>query len=259
MSHRLALGRNGLILAVVCWGATAHADVEQFLAAGDEALAKFELQAAVDAYREARHLAPDNYEAAWKFSRALANKATLSRIRAEEEQLCIDAETAARDAVRLNPKDSKGYVCLAIAVGKRALFEGGKRKVQLSKEVKTEADKAIELNPKEDLAYHVLGVWNREMVELNWMLKKFAEMFYGRFPPASLDEALKDLRKACELAPNVVSHQVELGITLAAARKWSESKSTLDHALAMPKTWVTDDYYKGLAKQKLDAVKAHLD
>jgi tetratricopeptide (TPR) repeat protein len=249
----------GFALVVLMCNLAVGADVAQLLAAGDEALAKFDLQGAVDAYREARHVAPDNYKAAWKFSRALANKATLSRIGAEEEQLCIDAETAARDAVRLNPKDSKGYACLAVAVGKRALFEGGKRKVELSKEVKIEADKAIELNPKGDLAYHVLGVWNREMVELNWMLKKFAELLYGKFPPASLDEALKDLRKASELAPNVVSHQVELGITLAAARKWTEAKSTLEHALAMPKTWVTDDYYKSLAKRKLEAVNAHLD
>ena len=249
----------GLALVVLMCSPAAGADVAQFLAAGDEALTKFDLQAAVDAYREARHAAPDNYEAAWKFSRALADKATLSRIRAEVEQLCIDAETAGRDAVRLSPNDSKGHAYLSIAVGKRAMFAGGKCKVELSKEVKTEADKAIELNPKENLAYHVLGVWNREMADLNWMLKKFAEMFYGRFPPASLDEAVKDLRKASELAPTVVSHQVELGITLAAARKWPEAKSTLEHALAMPKVWVTDDYYKGLAKQKLEVVKAHLD
>jgi tetratricopeptide (TPR) repeat protein len=143
-------------------------------------------------------------------------------------------------------------------LGKLALFQGGRQKVELSKEVKAEAEKAVALDPNEDLAYHVLGVWNREMVELNWMLKKFAEVLYGRFPPASMDEALRDLRKASALAPNVVPHQVELGVTLAAARQWEEAKTTLDHALAMPKSWVTDDVYKEQAKQTRARVAAHL-
>ena len=160
--------------------------------------------------------------------------------------------------MRLNPNDSKGHVYLSVAVGKLALFLGGKQKVELSKEVKTEAEKAVDLNPKEDIAYHVLGVWNREMVELNWVLKKFAELLYGRFPPASFDQATANLRKATELAPNVVAHHVELGITLADARHWAEANKELEHALAMPKAWATDDHYKGLAKKKLEEVKHRL-
>ena len=111
-------------------------------------------------------------------------------------------------------------------------------------------------NPQEDVAWHVLGVWNREMVELNWMLRTFAELLYGRFPAASLETAVTDLGKASELAPKVVAHQVELGITLAAAGRRGDAKTTLAHALALPKNWVTDDYYRDLAKRMLSDVQA---
>ncbi len=120
--------------------------------------------------------------------------------------------------------------------------------------MKAEAEKAIALDPNEDLAYHVLGIWNREMVELNWFLKKFAEALYGKFPPASMADALKHLRKAAELSPTSVAHQVELGITLKTAGQKAEAKRTLEHALTMPPTWVTDDVYKSKARETLQSL-----
>jgi tetratricopeptide (TPR) repeat protein len=260
-SLRLA---SWLLAAAACAGmgfmaaGPARAAVPEKLAAGDAAVARFEVDAAVTAYRAARTLAPDNYEAAWKLSRALADKATLTTDRAQEKKLVVEAESVAREAVRLKPDDAKGHVFLAIAVGKLALYEGGKRQVELSREVKSAAQRALELDADEDLAHHVLGVWNREMSELNWALKQFAQLLYGRFPPASLEEAAGHLRQAAGLAPETVSHQVELGITLASSRQWAAAKEALEKAIAMSPSWVTDDHYKALAKQHLDRVKARM-
>jgi len=231
----------------------------QQIAAGDSALAHFDLDGALSAYRAAHIQAPEDYQATWKLARALADKSTLSKNRAEQKQCCIEAEQLARAAVRLRPDDSKGHTFLAVAVGKLALYEGGKRKVELANEVKKEAQTAIKLDDKEDVAHHVLGVWNREMAELNWVLRKFAEFLYGRFPSASLDQALQHLRRATEIAPNAVAHRVELGVTLADARNWREANATLEQALAMPKTWVTDDSYWDIARQNLQRVKTHLN
>ena len=238
----------GFVLVALAISAAAGADVAQLVADGDKAIAKFDLAGAVSIYRQAKQLAADNYEATWKLARALCDQATLTKDRAEQKKHCIEAETLAREAVRLAPNDSKGHTYLAIAVGKLALYEGGKRKVELSNEVKSEAQKAIALNPKEDLAYHVLGIWNREMAALNWMLRTFAELLYGKLPAASLADAVSDLRRAAELAPDVVPHHVELGITLIAARQCPEARDQFDKALSLPKSWVTDDYYKDLAK-----------
>jgi tetratricopeptide (TPR) repeat protein len=239
--------------------AAQNTDIASALAEGGEAVARFDLNKAITAYQTALKIDPNNYDANWKSARAYADKATLGPENpGEQKKLCVEAAHFAREAVRLNPDDSKGHVYLAIAVGKLALYEGGKRKVELSNEVKREAEKAAKINPKEDLAYHVLGIWYREMAELNWMLKEFAEFLYGKFAPASLDQALSNLRKATELAPNVVAHHVELGITLADARQWIEADKELERAMSMPKAWVTDDHYKALAKQTLERVKQHL-
>jgi len=245
--------------ALCVLGAITGAHAAQDVAAGDAALARFDLGAARKAYRAAHTQSPDSYEATWKLARALADSSTLSKDPAEQKQYCVDAERLARAAVKLKPDDSKGHAYLAVTVGKLGLYEGGKRKVELANEVQKEAERAIKLNNKEDVGYHVLGVWNREMVELNWVLRKFAELIYGKFPSASLDDAVHDLTRATQIAPQIVPHRVELGITFASERRWQEANENLEKALAMPKAWVTDEYYWEKARQALPRVKSHLN
>ncbi len=254
------MNRSAWLAALCLMAPPAFGDpiVAEELRKGDAALAEFDLDAALTAFRAAYAIDPQNYDANWNLARALCDRGTLTPKLADQKPLYVEAEKIARKAVRLNEKDSRGHTTLAIAVGKLALFEGGKRKVQLSKEIKTEAARALELDKQDDLAYHVLGIWNREMVELNWVLKKFAELLYGRFPPASMDNALAYLQQATKIAPTTVPHRVELGITYAATKQWKEAETELTHALAMPQAWVTDEHYKELAKQNLKQVKPHL-
>jgi tetratricopeptide (TPR) repeat protein len=259
----MARATAGFTLAAILVGALAAlgaepAVVSTTIAAGDAALEKLDLETAITAYRSALVASPDSYEALWKLARTLTDKATLSTQPDEQKRLCIEAAELARKAVGLSSADAKGHAYLAVAVGKLALFEGGKRKVELSKEVKAEAEKALELDPDEDVALHVLAIWNREMVELGWFLRTFAQLLYGKLPPASLDLAISDLRRASALRPDVIPHHVELGITLASARRWAEAKAELEKGLALPTGWVTDDYYRGLARTSLVQVQRHL-
>lgn len=251
----------GLAVAVLLVGgfAASAGDVAATIAEGDAALQRLDLEAAIAAYRSALEAAPDSYEALWRLARALTDEATLSKRPGEQKALCVEAEKLARKAGSFKPSDSKGHAYLAVAVGKLALFEGGRRKVELSKEVKAEAEKALQLNPDEDIALHVLAIWNREMVELGWLMRSVARLLYGKLPPASLEAALADLRRASELEPDVIPHHVELGITLASARRWAEAKAELEKGLALPTAWVTDDYYRALARSSLARVQDHLE
>ncbi|HUK12706.1 MAG TPA: hypothetical protein VLW17_05330, partial [Thermoanaerobaculaceae bacterium] len=112
--------------------------------------------------------------------------------------------------------------------------------------------------PDDDLALHVLAIWNRELAELGWFLRQAAQILYGRLPDASLDAAIADLRRAAAIRPDVIPHHVELGITLSHARRWAEAKAELDKGLALPTGWVTDDYYRSLARRELPRVESHL-
>src|SRR2546425_5795133 len=62
------------------------------IAAGDASLEKFDLDAALTAYRQAHEIDPQNYEATWKLSRAIADKGTLAKDRFEQKKLYVEAE-----------------------------------------------------------------------------------------------------------------------------------------------------------------------
>jgi flavin-dependent dehydrogenase len=229
-----------------------------FLVEGDSAIARLDLDAATAAYRQALRADPQSYPAAWKLARAIADRATLTPNAADQRRLCQQAESLARVAVALNPGGAKGHAFLSVALGKQAIFVGGKTKVRLSREIKAEADRTLALDANDDLAHHVLGIWNREVVEVSGILRFFAKTFLGGIPKASMDDALAHLRKAAELRPDVIPHRVELGITLASARRYRDAEQELVRALEMPTSWVTDDFYRAKARDALARVRRKL-
>ena len=83
-------------------------------------------------------------------------------------------------------------------------------------------------------------------------------MLFGKLPQGSLDEALDHLRTAVRLRPAVVPHHVDLGITLAAAHRYREAEDELERALALPTSWVTDDYYRAKARATLTKVRKNV-
>lgn len=233
------------------WGETS-------LKSADDAYLKGDFSKAIDGYRELLRADPKNYEATWKLARAINDQAIGMKRSKEQKERFVEAQQLAEQATKLNPKDSKGFLYLSIAEGKVALFEGGKTKVQLGKKVKTHAEKAIELNPGEDLAYHVLGIWHREMATLNPILKAFAQWFYGKLPDASLDSSVENLKKATELNAKGVANYVELGVTYMEMKKWPEAKTAFEKALSIGKQYPADESYLRQAKQELEKVKRRM-
>jgi hypothetical protein len=208
------------------------------------------------ACRDASLSNPNDYQTTWNLAAALIDKGTLSQ-GADQEQLFREGEVIARKAVDLAPTQAKGHLYLAMAIGKRALFEGGETKVKLAREIKSEADRVLLMNPEEDLAFHVLGVWHREVASLSWALRQFAKLLYGRLPLASMDLALTNLRKAVGLAPAYVPHHVQYAMTLAATQDLVTARQELQTAIALPNTGGTDSYYKTMAQTELTKLTTH--
>ena len=126
------------------------------------------------------------------------------------EQVAKKAFSYAQRAVEIDPKVAKAHLSLAVAYGRMTDFIGNKEKLEYSKYIKDETVKSIELDPTDDYAWHVLGCWHSGVANVNGMLKLLAKMVYGGMPPASNEEAVKCLKKACELAPQRIMHHGEL-------------------------------------------------
>ncbi|MDX1660265.1 MAG: hypothetical protein R3326_00625 [Gemmatimonadota bacterium] len=200
---------------------------------GDSLMRAFDTAAAIEAYRRGLENDPDDVSLLWKTSRALANRADETSGEEGDEPRYERAVDLARRAVRAGPAVSRAHTTLATALGKLALYRGGRRKVELSREVKTEAERAVELDPDDFAPFTVLGVWNREVATLNFFLRTFAETFYGGLPDASLDRSRRLLERAVSLAPDRITPHLELARTLAELDRDRAARRALRDALSL--------------------------
>ena len=227
--------------------------VESYLAQGDSAYEAFDNEAALQAYEKAVELDSANCEALWKAARAHVDVGEKADKKGQREHY-YKAEALARKAVAVCPKNDMAHLELAIAVGRVALMEGGKKKVRLSREVKAEAEKALELNPQNDIAHHVLARWHREVANLSGLLKAFAKVLYGGLPPASHEQAVEHFKKAIEIAPDFINHHLELGITYEDMKEWELAKAEYEKVLELPIKDSDDEDHKAEAAERLKKV-----
>ncbi len=119
----------------------------------------------------------------------------------------------ARILVTLFPDSAKAHFMYAATLGNLALFEGGKRKVAIGRSVEKHSRRAIEIDSTFAYAYVALGIYYRELAQLNWIERALARMFYGRLPDITLEDVLALLLRAAELKPDFPFLHFELAQT----------------------------------------------
>lgn len=211
----------------------AQTPAETAVERGDRLLSEFRTAAAVDAYRAGLARSPDDVELLWKTARALSNLTDETPGRTGDEELLQEAVTLSRRAVRSGPAVSRARVTLAASVGKLALFEGGRRKVELAREVEREARRAAELDPRDFAPFTVLGVLERELATLNPFLRGFAGALFGGLPEASIERSAALLERATRLAPGYVAPHLELARTYVELDREADARAELERALEL--------------------------
>ena len=202
---------------------------------------------------------PNLYAAEWMLARVLVDLGAMSEDKDQRRSLFEEAELHARRAVALNPADTWGHTYLCIAVGRLALFHGGKKKIEIGMEVRDEAQRAIELDPQNHRALHVLARWNREVATLSPFLKVAAKVLYGGIPEgASVDKAVDYFQRAIAAAPEHIHHHLELGITYMGMRRYQEASDEFEVALSLPLRDPNDPEYQADATKLLEKARKRL-
>lgn len=117
--------------------------------------------------------------------------------------------------------------------------------------MKNYAEQALALDPAYDYALHVIGRWHYEVATLGAATRFFVRLVYGGLPDASTDEAVRQLRRATELSPQLPAHRVELGFALLAAGQREPARLAFETALALPKREKYDDEARLRAREAL--------
>jgi tetratricopeptide (TPR) repeat protein len=152
---------------------------------------------------------------------------------AAQQAIFQQALDHAQKELALAPNSAQAHLDVAITTGKMARVSGAKTKLKLAPVVADEARKTIAIDSNNWQAYHVLGVWNREIATLGGF-KKFGASLMGGLPKASLDDAIANLETARRLAPTSIRNHLELARTYEKAHRLDDARSEYRQALSQP-------------------------
>lgn len=241
-----------LALAMAAAAGVACADTASALDQGRARERAFDFEGAYAAYRAAALSDSTTYELWWRLAKTAGDRGQrfeFDRQKGRAEAAYAEAVRVSRRAVALAPNGWEGHSGLAANLGRYALFEGGKKRIELSREVKAEADRALVLNPDDDRADHVLARWNRTLAQLNFLERAAAKVAYGGLPAgASMNNAVTLFERAIKLAPGSANHRLELGRTYLALGLKDKARVELEAAVAAPRTSAFDAEYRSEAQ-----------
>jgi tetratricopeptide (TPR) repeat protein len=238
-------------LLIFACAAAAHANISEIVKQGDAFDAKLDNARALEMYLQAEKLGARDAETLYRIARQYALSMNDASSEDKQRALGEKALAYAQRAVAADPDHAKSLLSVAICYGRLIRFVGARTKVEYSRLVKEHAEKALKLDPSDSYAWHVLGAWNYELAQMGALARTFVKVVYGGMPPASNEEAERLFRKAVELAPERVSHRVELGRTYAVLGKDEAARAELRKALALPNLEKDDPESKKRATQAL--------
>ncbi|MFC1559135.1 hypothetical protein ACFL39_00930 [Gemmatimonadota bacterium] len=214
--------------------------------------------AAIALIRPALQGSPDNYDLLCVLADNITEKARIESVTAtkdESEAAYMEAVGFARRALEVRRDDAEGWYQLGKALGRLALFRGGKEKVNMSKEIKEVFEHAIQLDSRHASAIHGLARWNREVANLSFVLKAAAKIVFGGLPPASNEQAETLFLRAIQIEPENCAHFLELGKTYLEMRDKDQAAEMFDTVLRLPVSDPDDPEWKAEAEELLSKIR----
>lgn len=209
--------------------AFAQEDFNAIFAEATEHFEKFENREAAGLFARVHARRPDDFDALEMVIRAhhdLGLDLAADDDKDGAKRSFTKAVEYARKMKSKFPNRAQTFFYLAATNGSLARFEGGKDKVDIARNVERYCQRAIELDASYALAYAVLGVFYREVANLNVFQRAFASLFFGNVPEGSKEDAIRFLEHAVKLDPELNFAQFELAVTYHSLR---DSRAASEH------------------------------
>lgn len=248
--------RRFFVFIFFCLCAALHAaNTDSLMRDALAAEVKFDSKTALDLFLKADATRPNDSLILQKIARQYSDLTLDTPDVAEKTRLCTLALDYSKRAVAADPRDPVNVLSLAISYGKLGTYSDTRTKIEYSRLVKEHAEQALALNAAYDYAHHVLGRWNYEVATLGAATRFFVRLVYGGLPDASTAAAVKHLRRAVELSPQLPAHRVELGFALLADGQRDAAQQAFAQALALPKREKYDDEAWQRAREAIKKLK----
>lgn len=206
----------------------------------EEAARYFERALAIDS---------TSYEANWRGAVALVEwgQETPDSVKsAERDSLYRRAEQLARRAVAFDSTRADGYFALAMALGRVALSQGRKSRLDHAAEIYDAATRALAIDPDHDGAHHVLGLWHAEAMRISGFSRFMARNILGGkvLGKAKWDSAVVHLERAVALDPARIYHHLDLARVYVDRKRYAEARAQLAAIDSLPDRVPLDPRYR---------------
>ena len=224
---------------------------------GNDLLSQMKEEEALEKYKAALKSDPNNYEAAHGASLMCSRIGNRQTDDQKKREYFVVAKQYAVKSLKLNPTDAESNFVMAVAMGRMALISGSKDKVAASRDIKNYADLAVKYNPNHAGAWHVLGKWNYEVANLNFMERAAANSLFGGLPEgADVNRAIECYTKAIALDGNDILFYLDLAKAYDNIDKQDKAIETLKIALVLKPRFEDDANYLKQCKALLDELQA---
>ena len=258
MNHIL-VNRFLLVFAFFASASCYAANVDSLLKEGTQLCKSFENLKALGKFEQAYELDSNSYKTISKLTKIYND------ISGEYKEQRKDSlsEKYVKLGVKLAemfhdkfPDSSLTYTYLAWSYGGLAKLVGSKEKIKLAKKIEENAKKSIQINPNDFMPYLILGVYYREIANLSWIERFFANTFFGDVPDGSYEDSEKMLKKALAFDPKIIIANYELANTLLQEDKEKDAISLYNELLKIPNNDFRDKYIKEKTRRRLERLKS---
>lgn len=239
------------ILIMLLFSAVQALAADSLLKQGDRAEAEFDNTQALEFYQQAWNHDPTGWDTNLRLVRSSINVGE-DAPDDQKEALFRQAMVHTDDFMTLFPDSAAPYLYTAMAYGRMAMFLGGKEKVKLSREIETSLKKCLAIEPDNARAHAILGVYYRNIADLSWVLKTFANAFLGGLPEGTMEMAKQELETALRLQPDDIYHQLEYGKTMLMMEQKQKARQALQRVMQLPVLDHRDPFYQQEAQKLLN-------
>ena len=226
--------------------------VDAAIERGNESYARGQLREALAAYQGAQAQETTHYAALVGLARVESELGEGARDE-ERRRLIAAAVEHARAAVKVAPDEPQAHVWLAVGLRQQTEMEGPKTRAALWREIKSELDRAIGLDPGLARAYLERGRWHRRLATRGLWERTVSRVLLAKVPKgASKDNAVRDLEKAVELAPDAIEARMELAHTYLELEREADARRELERALGIPAHRPRDPMLQAEARELLE-------
>lgn len=172
--------------------------------------AAFREEEAIPVYQQVLQLQPHNITALCRCSDLSCRIGNRQGDRGKKIGYFKAGYQYAQRAYRVDSTNSEANIVMAFSLARMALVQSGRQKVAAANDILHFAERAIRYDPANYKGYHILGRWNYEVSNLNFIERTLARWFFGALPEASLPEAIRNYEKSMALRPDFMLNYLEL-------------------------------------------------